>query len=88
MVDHSHPELESNIEEVAAAVLGPRKSEFAGGGRYEDDGLVHKVETIVDTQQTILNQLQNGGIKIKFPWQVWAAIITALSGLAVQLIQP
>jgi hypothetical protein len=73
---HDHPDLEANLEELATAVLGPRRSEFVGGGRYEENGLVHKVD-----------QLLMNGLKVKFGWKIWTAIIAALGGLGVQLIQ-
>jgi hypothetical protein len=72
---HEHPDIEANIEELATAVMGPQKSEFAGGGRYSEDGLAFKVD-----------QLLNQGIKVKLPWQLWTAIVGALGGLGVQLI--
>lgn len=77
MPEHDHPDLEDNLEELAAAVLGPQRSEFAGGGRYEDEGLVHKVDLLLERteRQTI-----------KLPWQLWTAIIGALGALAVQLV--
>jgi hypothetical protein len=83
---HEHPELDNNIEEVAAAVLGPRKSEFAGGGRYDEAGLIYKVAETSEVTTEILRKLNNGGIKIKLPVSVWVAIIAALGGLGVQLI--
>jgi hypothetical protein len=73
--EHPHPELEEHIEELATAVMGPLKSEFAGGGRYTSEGLVHKVDQIITS-----------GIRIRLPWQLGAAIITAVGGLTVQLI--
>lgn len=100
MDPHQHPDLDNNIEEVASAVLGPRKSEFAGGGRYDESGLVHKVEELGDTAEAlkksvadntnvtneILRKLNNGGIRIRLHPLVWAAIVTALGGLVLQVI--
>jgi hypothetical protein len=83
---HEHPELDNNIEEVAAAVLGPRKSEFAGGGRYDEAGLVYKVQenSVVTTE--ILRKLNNGGIKIKLPVAVWVALIGLVSAVVVAVV--
>lgn len=83
---HEHPELDNNIEEVAAAVLGPRKSEFAGGGRYEEDGLVYKAARNVETTDEILRKLNNGGLKIKIPVAIWVAIIGLVSAVIVAVI--
>lgn len=71
--------VEENVEELAAAVVGPKVSEFRGGGRAEEEGLIAKVDELIRT-------LNNGGIKIRLPVAVWVAIIAALGGLLVQLI--
>lgn len=83
---HEHPELDNNIEEVAAAVLGPRKSEFAGGGRYEEAGLVHKVADNAITTTEILRKLNNGGIRIKVPIPIWVAIIGLVTAVVVAVV--
>lgn len=83
---HTHYDLEAQLEELAAAVMGPKKSEFAGGGRHDNQGLVHKVEDLYRTTEAILNKMNNGGIRIQLPPSVWVAIITAVGGLLVQLV--
>ena len=90
---HQHPDLDNNIEEVAEAVLGPRKSELRGGGRYEAQGLLAKVEELaakVDENTNMTNQiarkLNNGGIRIRLHPAVWAAIITASAAMIIQVI--
>ena len=71
--------VEKNVEELAIAVVGPKVSDFRGGGRAEEEGLIAKVDELIRT-------LNNGGIKIRLPIPVWVAIIAALGGLVVQLI--
>lgn len=79
MPEHRHPDLEYNIEELAGALLGPPRSALAGGGREESEGLAYQVKDIN-------RKLSNGGIRIKLPWGVWAAVIAAVSGIVIQLI--
>lgn len=58
--NHSHPEMEANIEELATALLGPMRSQLAGNGRDEEQGLIWKVN--------------EGQLKLALPtWTKWAA---------------
>lgn len=88
MPGHDHPELDDSIEELASAVLGPRKSEFAGGGRYEEEGLMHQVEEIN-------TRLSNGGLRVKLTPGQWgtlvvltAAVIASLLGIDLNVVAP
>lgn len=71
--DHNHLELETQVEELATAVMGPKQSTFAGGGRREEDGLVHKVEILVDKLSSTGN-----GVRVSLPAGAWVAIIVAI----------
>ena len=73
--------LHGEIEELAAAVLGPRQSEFAGGGRKEEEGLAWQWNHFTT----------NGGIPAKLDAKTWAGlialIITTVGSIAVNLIE-
>lgn len=61
-------QLEAEIEELATAMLGPRRSELAGGGRDVTQGF--------DWQWRHFTT--NGGVPAKWDSKTWAAIITVI----------
>ena|SRR5690606_2824688 len=38
--------VESGVEELATALLGPQRSQLVGGGREEEEGALHRLEAL------------------------------------------
>lgn len=67
--NHSHPDLEANVEELATALLGPMKSKLKGNGRDEEQGLVWKVN--------------EGRLRMELPtWTKWVAFLLVVVNIA------
>jgi len=64
-------QAETDIEELASALLGPKRSMLQGGGRESPKGLVHKVEVM-------WGMTQNGGVPAKLRMSDRVAIYVAL----------
>jgi len=91
--------VEGCLDEVGDAVLGTRRSDFAGGGRNED-GLIHTaastasaVEDISTRLAQVEGHISNGGLRVKlhpavltFLGVVGAALIGGVAAVAAALI--
>jgi len=93
-VDHVHQQLEDNVNQIIDVLEGPSIAQPFGQPSTRNDGLVDAVAhltTQVGTANTniaaIQTQLGNGGIKVRLPWAVWVAIIGALGGLVIALVE-
>lgn len=83
--------MESNVEELAAVVLGNRRTDLEGGGRSED-GVVQslkkidaKVDAVSDKVDGLARKFDNGGIRVRLTPGQWATV-TALIGLISALV--
>lgn len=87
-------QIASHVEELAVAVLGPRLSEFQGGGRDSRLGIQHMVAEnrrgivrLEAGQERIDRQITNGGIKSRLSGKdraaVWVAAISAFASVIV-----
>jgi hypothetical protein len=82
----SHDEIEA----LAEAILGERRSEILGGGREEKGSLKEKISKNSEMITSIYDDSQNGGIKSKLGKGVvtlLVAMIMALGTLGASLIQ-
>lgn len=70
--------LEGCVEEIGDAVLGSRRSVFAGGDR-RDDGIIHSIRSLSQEIDQVKDQLGNGGIKARLAPKdrvaLWGAVI-------------
>jgi len=73
--------VEDSVAELAAVVLGTERSALAGGGR-NNDGIVHKVDSIDDRTRRIEARLSNGGVRVT----VHPAVIGLLGTLGAATI--
>jgi len=81
---HKHPE----IEELADAVVGPRLSPLAGGGRNVEEGVVRRLERMEAVQIENSNHLQNGiKIKLRVPWALWIALVAGFATVLAAVIE-
>lgn len=73
--------LHDEIEELAAAVLGPRRTDLAGGGRNEDEGLVGQWKHFTT----------NGGVPaklgVKEKGAIYVAVVIGVANVLVQVIE-
>ncbi|TNF82063.1 MAG: hypothetical protein EP299_01705 [Acidobacteria bacterium] len=73
-------DMSNDFNTLADTVLGTRRTPFEGGGR-NDDGWDHKIEDLYA-------KLGNGQpVKIKLPPALWAAIISTVGLVIVEIIQ-
>lgn len=82
-------DLRCCMDEVGDAVLGTRKTMFAGGGR-EEDGLIHssrstaaELKGLKDGLAVMQARFANGGVRTRLSPKdrltLWCAIIAALA---------
>lgn|SRR5690554_4022915 len=74
-----HVRMNSDVTELADVILGTRKSDLMGGGR-RDDGLVSDIKYLKKKAQ------EPSEVRLKIPWKVWTAIITAIITTAGAII--
>ena len=72
---HKHPE----IDELADAVVGPRRSPLAGGGRDVEKGVVSRLERM----ETHLHN----GVKWRVPWALWVALVAGFATVLAAVIE-
>ncbi len=81
--------LEGLTGELATIIAGTPRSSLQGGGRNQD-GLLHKVETLQEGQDWIRDHLQNGGINSKLTGPqktaLWSAAIAAIGTLIAAIV--
>lgn len=91
IADHQHPE----IEELATHVIGPRRSELAGGGRDTSQGFEGRLRDLEKGQGKIRDLLSNGVVKTRLGYRdriyvaligggalLGSALIAAVAGVA------
>jgi len=78
------------MEELGGAVLGTRRTDFAGGGR-EPDGLVHDMAAVKTDLGTVKDRLANGGLLARLPSKdrvlLYCALITGISGIIASVVK-
>lgn len=86
-LNHVHSQLETSVAQIIDILEGPEVAQPFGQPAIRNDGLVDSVAALHRGQDDIKRTLGNGGIKVRLPWAVWVAIIGALGGLVVALIE-
>lgn len=90
-------EQSAQIGEIADAVLGARRSEFAGGGRKEEESLIHivrqnqaDIKELKSNSSKLQAMVQNGGVPAKLGAKekamIWAAGLAAFANIVVEYI--
>lgn len=79
--------MKHDIEEIASALLGPRRTAFAGGGRDSEVGALMRIHKMEDR----LDKLESVEHIYRFGAKEWAtilvALITTIGTLIVTLLQ-
>ena len=71
--------MASDFEELATAVMGPKRTILEGGGRHEEEGLVAQMREVREWQR-------NGTMKLKLTGRDWAGIVIAIIGAVSAII--
>jgi hypothetical protein len=94
MTDDHITALEDRFEELATVILGPRRTDFMGGGRVEEDGLAHKVDEVSAQLALATGAVERLSVavgEIKLPIVRMAAVATAvaapLSAIMIEIIR-
>lgn len=82
----SDDRLEAEIEELAAALLGPKRSEFYGGGRDSRAGMAFQVQKNFERIGKLESQASNGGFRAKLSKAQATAIYVAGIGAAATVV--
>lgn len=82
----SDDKLETEIELLAAALLGPKRSEFYGGGRDERAGMAFQVQKNFERIGKLESQASNGGFRAKLSKTQATAIYVAGIGAVATVV--